>query len=177
MTDDILETPETSEELFAPLDPDPGLEPAPAPDPEPEPEPDPAPPPELDPEPEASAGPVEVITVEDLLDRITGGSQDEEAAGDEETEVPPQEEEGTPAPGGDTEPLPAEGALEGPIEVVGMDTALKRLEALQGVAEHPMMETPFEDYTVTEGLLLLLLLCVFVSACVKLLKGGFAWLR
>lgn len=169
MTDDIFETLEDLNEGFTSLDP----EPAPAP----EPEPDLAPPPEPDPEPEAPAGPVEVITVDDLLDRITGGSQDEEAAGDGETEVPSQEEEGTPLPGGDTELPPTEGTLEGPIEVVGMDIALKRLEALQGVEDHPMMETPFEDYTVTEGLLLLLLLSVFVSICAKLLKGGFAWLR
>lgn len=172
MTDDIFETLEGLNEGFTSLDPAPDPEPAPAP----EPEPDPAPP-EPDPEPEAPAGPVEVITVDDLLDRITGGNQDEEAVGDGDAETPPQEEEGTPLPGGDTELPPAEGTLEGPIEVVGMDIALQRLEALQGVADHPMMETPFEDYTVTEGLLLLLLLSVFVSACAKLLKGGFAWLR
>lgn len=58
-----------------------------------------------------------------------------------------------------------------------MDTALKRLETIQSAVDHPMMETPFEDYTVTEGLLLLLLLSVFLAACVKMLKGGFAWLR
>lgn len=152
-------------------------EPVPEPDPipEPSPEPDPAPPLEPAPEPETPAPPVEVITIEDLLDRITGGDQEE--TGDGAEEAPPQEGEGTPLPGGDGEPLPAEGTLEGPIEVIGMDEALKRLETLQGVADHPMMETPFEDYTVTEGLLLLLLLCVFVSACARLLKGGFAWLR
>ena len=58
-----------------------------------------------------------------------------------------------------------------------MDTVLKRLEILQGVEDHPMLTTPFDDYTVTEGLLLLLLLSVFLSVCAKLLKGGFAWLR
>ena len=72
---------------------------------------------------------------------------------------------------------PVEEALEGPIEVIGMDTVLKRLEILQGVEDHPMLTTPFDDYTVTEGLLLLLLLSVFLSVCAKLLKGGFAWLR
>lgn len=148
-------------------DPEPTSDPAPTPDPEPT--PDPAP------EPEAPAAPVEVITVEDLLDRITG-----ETGGDGETEEPPQEVEGDAsleAPIESGEAPPAEGTLEGPIEVIGMDTVLKRLETLQGVEDHPMMETPFEDYTVTEGLLLLLLLSVFAAACVKLLKGGFAWLR
>ena len=119
--------------------------PAPAPDPEPTPDP---------------AAPVEVVTVEDLLDRLTGDSQ-----GDGETEEPPQEEEDTPLPGDSGEAPPVGEALEGPIEVVGMETVLKRLETLQGVADHPMMETPFEDYTVTEGLLLRLLLSVFLSVC------------
>lgn len=148
-------------------------EPTPEPEPVPPPEPEPAPVPSPEPEPEVPAATVEVITIEDLLDRITG--EDQEETGDGEEEVPPQEEEGTPLPGGDI--LPAEGTLEGPIEIIGMEELLKRLETIQGVEDHPMMETPFEDYTVTEGLLLLLLLAVFVSACAKLLKGGFAWLR
>lgn len=163
--DDILEMPETSEDFFAPLDPDPGLAP--------EPEPDPASPPEPDPEPEAPAGPVEVITVDDLLDRITSGDQSEEETGDEETEAPPQEEEGTPVPGGDTELPPAEGGLEGPIEVVGMDVVLERLETLQAVEDHPMMETPFEDYTVTEGLLLLIFVILLLDFFLDLLRRWF----
>lgn len=167
VTDDIFETLEDLNEGFTSLDP----EPAPAP----EPEPAPALPPE--PEPEAPAAPVEVITVDDLLDRITSGDQSGEGTGDGEEETPPQEEEETPLPGDSGEAPPAGESLEGPIEVVGMETVLKRLETLQGVADHPMMEPPFEDYTVTEGLLLLLLLSVFLSVCAKLLKGGFAWLR
>lgn len=79
VTDDIFETLEDLNEGFTSLDP----EPAPAP----EPEPDPAPPPE--PEPEAPAAPVEVITVDDLLDRITSGDQSGEGTGDGEEETPP----------------------------------------------------------------------------------------
>lgn len=157
----------------------PASEPAPEPDSAPVPEPEPAPEPELTPdpvpEPEAPAAPVEVITVEDLLDRITG-----EAGESDETEEPSQEAEGDAAAGAPAESggdLPSAVVSEGPIEIVGMDTALKRLETLQKAVDHPMLTTPFEDYTVTEGLLLLLLLSVFVAACVKLLKGGFAWLR
>ena len=142
------------------------------PDPDPAPEPAPAPDPEPIPEPEAPAAPVLVDTVADLLHRLPGDS-----LGDGETEEPPQEEEDTPLPGDSGEAPPVEEAMEGPIEVIGMDTVLKRLETIQGVADHPMMETPFDDYTVTEGLLLLLLLSVFLSVCAKLLKGGFAWLR
>lgn len=163
MDEDILETPETSEEIFTPLDPEPTPDPAPAPDPEPT--PDPAP------EPEAPAAPVEVITVEDLLDRITG-----ETGGDGETEEPPQEAEGdagTEAPVESGEALPVEGTLEGPIEVVGMDTVLKRLETIQGVVDHPMMETPFEDYTVTEGLLLLIFVILLLDFFLDILRRWF----
>lgn len=38
------------------------------------------------------------------------------------------------------------------------------------------LSTPFEEYTVTEGLLLMLLLLAVAAACVKLVKGGFSWL-
>lgn len=147
MDDDILETPETSEEGFAPLDP----EPAPAPEPEP------APPSG----PEGPAAPVEVITVEDLLDRLTGGTGE-----GGEAEEPPQEAEGDAG----TE-VPA--VSEDPIEVVGMDTALKRLETIQGVVGHPMMETPFEDYTVMEGLLLLIFVILLLDFFLDLLRRWF----
>ena len=73
-------------------DPDPAPEPAPAPEPDPEPIPEPEPAPDPEPTPDPAA-PVEVVTVEDLLDRLTGDSQ-----GDGETEEPPQEEEDTPLP-------------------------------------------------------------------------------
>ena len=40
----------------------------------------------------------------------------------------------------------------------------------------PFLTTPFEEYSVTEGLLLLLLLLAFVSVCLRIIKGGFYWL-
>ena len=43
--------------------------------------------------------------------------------------------------------------------------------------DRPLMTTSFEDYTVTEGLLLLLLLFLFVKEFIlKPLKGVFSWL-
>ena len=43
--------------------------------------------------------------------------------------------------------------------------------------DRPLMTTNFDDYTVTEGLLLLLLLFLFVKEFIlKPLKGGFSWL-
>lgn len=44
------------------------------------------------------------------------------------------------------------------------------------VPDHPFLTTDFSDYSVSEGLLLLLLLFAVISFCVKLLKGGFYWL-
>ena len=43
--------------------------------------------------------------------------------------------------------------------------------------DRPLMTTSFDDYTVTEGLLLLLLLFLFVKEfIIKPLKGVFSWL-
>ena len=44
------------------------------------------------------------------------------------------------------------------------------------VQERPFLTTSFEEYSVSEGLLLMLLLALFVSLCWKMLKGGFYWL-
>lgn len=44
------------------------------------------------------------------------------------------------------------------------------------VPERPALTTPFSDYSVTEGLLLLLCLLVFLSWLARLLKRGFSWL-
>lgn len=146
-------------------------DPEPAPPPEPEPAPEAALEPAPVPEPEEPVAPVEVITIEDLLNRLTGAGQDE-------TEEPPQETEGEDL--SEVPEAPASEALFNngePIQVIGMDTALKRLETIQQTVDHPALTTSFEDYTVTEALLLLLFLSAFVAACVKMLKGGFAWLR
>ena len=47
----------------------------------------------------------------------------------------------------------------------------------QQTLDHPALTTSFQDYTVTEGLLLLILLAAFAAACIRILKGGFSWLR
>lgn len=134
-------------------------EPSPAPEPLPElppPEPDPEPP--SDPEP---ADPLTVVSVDELIDRLVQGSQDEETS-----EEPPPEE---------TEPLPEEGDLftevdTGPMEIKGMDKLLTYAETVQQTLDHPVLTTSFQDYTVTEGLLLLILLAAFAAACIRILK-------
>ncbi len=50
------------------------------------------------------------------------------------------------------------------------------LEECREEAVHPALETPFEEYTVSETLLLLLLLAVVGSWLVRLVKGGLSWL-
>ena len=45
------------------------------------------------------------------------------------------------------------------------------------VALRPALTTKFEDYTVSEGILLLLLLFVIIGVWVAMLRRGFAWLN
>lgn len=58
--------------------------------------------------------------------------------------------------------------------VQNMDTVL---EELSGVLVHPAMTTNFADYSVLEALLLLLVVWQVVKLCVRMLQGGFGWLR
>ena len=45
------------------------------------------------------------------------------------------------------------------------------------VEPHSLMDTPFEEYTVIEGLLLVLVLWLLVlHPCIRMIKGGFSWL-
>lgn len=131
--------------------PEPSPEPAPAPDPIPEPEP---------------ADPVSVVSVDELIDRLV------QSASAEVEEAPPVEETEEPVP---TEVLPEPDP--DPLEIVGMDKLLTYAETIQRTLDHPALTTSFRDYTVTEGLLLLILLAAFAAACVRILKGGFQWLR
>lgn len=62
-------------------------------------------------------------------------------------------------------------------DVPGMDMVLNFLEEIQlQTSPHPLLTTPFEDYTVCEGLLLLLLLSLVISFCLKMLRRAFSWL-
>lgn len=117
-------------------------------------------------EPETASSGGEVVSVEELLERL---AQTERNTGD--TSETPAEDTGT------EDDVPVYSETGGVIAIEGMGQLLQHLETLEQTADHPMLTTSFQDYTVTEGLLLALLLSVFISACVKMLKGGFAWLR
>ena len=56
------------------------------------------------------------------------------------------------------------------------DETAQLLELIHQDLTHPALTTDFQDYTVAEGLLLLLLVGFFISACIRLLKEGFSWL-
>ena len=58
-----------------------------------------------------------------------------------------------------------------------VDGIQRTVDEIQQALDHPLMTTSFQDYNVTEGLLLLLLVSAFMAACAKMLKGGFSWLR
>lgn len=78
-----------------------------------------------------------------------------------------------------------EGYTENTLEVVSdtvidygprLDALQEGLTAIQAHMSRPLMTTPFEDYTVGEGLVLLLLMFLILQSLVKLIKGGFSWL-
>lgn len=153
----------------------------------PEPEPDPTPPPVLELPPEGEpAIPVEVISVDELLERL---AQEETT----EPELPTEEAGVTDVP---VAPDPVAMLIEqliGKIIEVGIDlgkieTHTKEIEKDTDVIQqqitvvaqavnHPALTTSFSDYTVTEALLLFLLLAAFLSACARMLRGGLSWLR
>lgn len=140
-------------------------EPSPAPDPAPAPEPVPAPAPE-------SSEPVNVVSVDELIDRLVQSGQEEE----EPEDAPPADADELPEEDDQTGGIFME-IDTGPMEIAGMDKLLTYAETIQQTLDHPALTTSFEAYTVTEGLLLLILLAAFAAACIRILKGGFQWLR
>ena len=163
-------------------EPVPDLAPDVTPEPEftPEPEPEPvvsdAP---LSEQAPAASDPIEVISVGDLLDIL-------QSAGQASAEELPAEE------------LPADETTADPGDVLAVEldpATLALLDAVKGIKTEliqisdqvaeiqlasdgkPLLTTSFEDYSVSEGLLLLLLLSLFLSACYKILRGGLQWLR
>lgn len=159
---------------------DPGLVPEPDPIPVPDPVPDPTPPPvlELPPE-EEPAAPVEVISVDELLERLT-------QEGDTELELPTEEAGMADVP---VEPDPGMMLIEQLLSrLIDMGIDLGKIEThtkeiqkevtvVAQAVDHPALTTSFADYTVTEALLLFLLLAAFLSACARMLRGGLLWLR
>jgi len=156
--------------------PAPELDSAPGPAPAPDPESLPVPEPSLEPaEPEPSAVPsVSVVSVDELIDRLLQGSGTEEEAPAED-EPAPEETAGEPeSPGVIHSSYVVDETTR--FVVQGMDELQQCVEAIRQTQDHPLMTTPFQDYTVTEGLLLLLLLFLFLKACINMVRRAFSWL-
>ena len=74
-----------------------------------------------------------------------------------------------------------ENVYEGELVQV-LDAAVENPEPIQMIVvdvvdlDRPFMTTRFTDYTVMEGLLLLMILITVIQSCIKILKEGFWWL-
>ena len=116
-----------------------------------------------------SVPPSEVISVDELLDRLKQGiaaSDADEADEADDTSAEDVIEEISEAPS-DSDIVP---------EDPSRDHALFLLESIQQDVHHSFWTTDFSDYTVTEGFLLLALVMGVLVLCGKMLKGGFSWL-
>ena len=149
---------------------------------------------EPEPDPEPTTAPVEVVPVDEFLDRLTEllGEGDDAAEKTEDPVVTVDGDIDIPIP----DPDPVTGLVETVVEhLLDMIIDLGKIEehtkeiekdtneiqldvmTIAQTLDHPALTTSFADYTVTEALLLLLLLFAFVSACARMLRGGLKWLR
>lgn len=147
--------------------------PEPSPDPAPAPEPEPIPP-ALDPTPEAS--PVDVVSVDELIDRLVQSAQEGAESGDA-SEALTAEADVIPD-GGDVGVDDVVPGLIGDVLdiLLGIRKGMENVESIEHVVNHPALTTPFQEYTVTEGLLLLLLLFFFLKVCMDMIRRAFSWL-
>ena len=149
----------------------------------PAPEPEPEAPALIQPEPEEAGPPVEMISVDELLERLAQFTP-EETSNPEAEESAPEAEPSVAVGGIISADNPLDLTMEpAPLEIIGMDKLLTQTAAMQQLQtliqqtlNHPMLTTSFADYTVTEGLLLLLLLFFFLKACADMLRRAFSWL-
>lgn len=47
----------------------------------------------------------------------------------------------------------------------------------EALTDRSILKTHIDDYTVSEGLLLAIVVLLFVSACGRIIRGAFSWLR
>ena len=127
-----------------------------------------------DPEPIVSdQTPVQVISVDELIERLTTTGEEDQQA--EEQQQPEETVEEVPE---ETGPTLSDQFFTSALEDQSGAQTVQLLTEIRNTlqTERPFLTTDFEDYTVTEGLLLSLLLCVIVGKCLKMLKEGFSWL-
>ena len=127
-----------------------------------------------DPEPVVSdQTSVQVISVDELIERLTTPSEEDQQT--EEEQLPEETIEEEPE---ETEPSISDQFFASALEDQSGAETVQLLTEIRNTLQEdrPFLTTDFEDYTVTEGLLLSLLLCVIVGKCIKMLKEGFSWL-
>lgn len=181
-------------EFFAPL-PTPDITQEPALDLPPDTAPQPGPASTDAPDPEPVPTPVQVVSVDELIDRLTQGGDQAAEPGADDASADTAALDGVGDVVGDvvtdvpTEPDPSLEILHQLISKVSdllidmgdiadsTKDIQERMEIVEQTLDHPALTTSFQDYTVTEALLLLLLLAAFLSACARMLKGGLSWLR
>lgn len=144
------------------------------PEPSPAPEPDPAPSPAPDPDlaPTETELPVSVVSVDELIDRLVQSVETDEEDPEEFVSADLGEDVG------DVEVVDVVPGLIGDaIDVLlGIRKGMESVESIEQTVNHPALTTSFQDYTVTEGLLLLVLLCFFVKECGNMVRRAFSWL-
>lgn len=118
-------------------------------------------------DPTPAADPIQVISVDELVERLTSTGEEQTAetveAGEEESVEPSLSDQYFTLMLQDTTNQ----------ELLAEARAIRQ-EIQQQV--HPAMTTPFSEYTVTESLLLLVLIGGVVSICFKMLRRAFSWL-
>lgn len=75
-----------------------------------------------------------------------------------------------------SEPTEEPEATPSPTPSPELEEISERVERIDTTLAHPLLSTPLEDYTVTEGLLLGLLIAVLVISIVNLVRRAFSWL-
>lgn len=121
------------------------------------------------PDPAEAPPPVSVVPVEELVDLLTQAVQEKETAFTADEPLPEE--------GGEVVVDPVPGLIGDVVDVLlDIRGGMKSVESVEQTVNHPLLTTPFQDYTVTEGLLLLLLLCFFIKACMDMVRRAFSWL-
>lgn len=110
---------------------------------------------------EPLAPPVEVISVDELLERLTVAEPEPEEEPEEPVEEIAQVEEEEP--------------ILNTIDLTEVKTLLMDIRN-NSLESSPALETPFEEYSVSEALMLSLLVCFFISALARIVRRGFSWL-
>lgn len=63
------------------------------------------------------------------------------------------------------------------LAVIGDDVHALRTMATVEESPVPVLDVPFDEYSVSDTLMLIIAFMLFVSLLIRIIKGGFSWLR